>query len=516
MIMHKMKLYSISAFATLALLTAGVEKGYAQQAKVTITPGKAELAKLVAAVTKMPDSLSAHQAFIKAAGTDSPATAAQYEKWMKQFPESAIVPFALGKALADEENPKAKPYLLRAVAIDPKLADAWGALWFDADRWGDFAGGEEYLRKAAEADLSNPAYAFYYSRSFNKKDKEKYRTMALDVAKRFPEHERGAQSLYWLAADTKDEAYKIKTFELLKASYPPAKFNWSTSGMQMYYEFLLSTDPIKAVTLAEDMATIKTDEEDRNAWQEKVSLATKVADTRALIAKKREAEALKMVNTIVLPRYSGFKSQLELLKAEALASSGKVSMAYDSLMVAFVKEASLELRDGILKYGSQAGKSTTQVNEDIYQHLLAASKPATPFTLKRYLTPGQASLADYKGKVVLLTYWFPGCGPCRAEFPHFENVIRKFKGKAVDYLGINIVPEQNAYVKPFLTQSGYSFTPLEDVEGRAKGNMDNRNAAPMNFLVDQQGRLLFADFRINGDNEELLEMMINLLLEHQA
>jgi hypothetical protein len=53
---------------------------------------------------------------------------------------------------------------------------------------------------------------------------------------------------------------------------------------------------------------------------------------------------------------------------------------------------------------------------------------------------------------------------------------------------------------------------LEDVEGRAKGNLDNRDAAPMNFLIDREGRLIFSNFRTDGNNEEDLELMINLLL----
>jgi hypothetical protein len=63
-----------------------------------------------------------------------------------------------------------------------------------------------------------------------------------------------------------------------------------------------------------------------------------------------------------------------------------------------------------------------------------------------------------------------------------------------------------------MKSSGYSFIPLEDVEGREKGNLDNRNAAPMNFLIDRKGNLVFKDFRIDGQNEDVLESMITSLL----
>lgn len=35
-------------------------------------------------------------------------------------------------------------------------------------------------------------------------------------------------------------------------------------------------------------------------------------------------------------------------------------------------------------------------------------------------------LADYKGKIVLLNFWFPGCKPCIAEIPHEKELLSKF------------------------------------------------------------------------------------------
>ena len=142
-----------------------------------------------------------------------------------------------------------------------------------------------------------------------------------------------------------------------------------------------------------------------------------------------------------------------------------------------------------------------------------ASKVAPVFVLDQYFKTGTSSLADYKGKVVLITYWFPGCGPCRGEFPHFENVVKKFKGKEFVYLGINIVEDQDPYVLPFMKSSGYSFIPLRDNKNWTKGPLDNRNAAPVNFLIDQEGKIVFSNFRTDQKNEATLEMMISSVLD---
>lgn len=40
-----------------------------------------------------------------------------------------MVPYAIAKAYLDEESPRAKAYLSKAVALDPKFTEAWGGLW---------------------------------------------------------------------------------------------------------------------------------------------------------------------------------------------------------------------------------------------------------------------------------------------------------------------------------------------------------------------------------------------------
>jgi len=496
------------------LLTASTGLAFAQRTnKNDIISDPAALAKLKKAVELSPDSPKVHEAYIKAIGMESPVLEKQYAAWMKQFPKSSAVPYALGKAYEDQESPKAKPYLLKAVELNPKFTEAWGGLWIDAERWGDFAGGRAYLAKAVASNPSNPNYSFYYASSFREIDKRKYQELSLAVAQKFPNHERGAQALYWLGERSSAVADKLKYFELLYKSYDPAKFNWSSSGMSSYFNLLLSIDPKKAVVLAEEMA--KT-EKNAKEWGNLKIQAQYIADANALMDQKKSAEAQQLLSQIKLPRYYRFNKDIPLLKAKANDLAGQTSAAYDSLVLAFAKAPDLRLKAAISSYGAKQGKGEEAILADIWSRLNATAKVATPFTLKQYLEKGDRALADYKGKVVLLTYWFPGCGPCRGEFPHFENVVKKFKGQDLAYVGINIVSDQNDYVIPFMKSSGYSFTPLEDVKDRAKGNLDNRGAAPMNFLIDRDGRLIFSDFRTDGDNEGDLELMINLLLDRKA
>ena len=472
-----------------------------------------EFRRLVKTVEKDPADLTLHQQFIKDAGIEDPRVEEQYTAWAKKYPKVPEIPFALGTAYAREESPKAKPWLLKAISADPNYSKAYFDLWLDAERWGDFEGGREFLGKAKEAAPDNPDYNFYYASSFHNIDKEKYRTLSLEVARKFPEHQRGAQALYWLAHRFSDTKERIGYFELLKKSYAPEKFSWSSSGMSGYFDLLLEHDAGKALSLAKEMEVkMASNESQQKVWQTNVANASYVVKAQALLAANKADEAAAMLEQVKLTRWSRANVPVLLRKAAVKHSAGNTEHAYEELRKAYAKEPVNAVEDALLLYGKHLGKTPEQVRSDVRYIRDTAAKVATAFTLKRYLTEGSLSLDELKGKVVLITYWFPGCGPCRGEFPHFENVVRKFKGRDFEYIGINIVPDQNPYVVPFMKSSGYSFTPLEDFPGRDKGNLDNRNAAPVNFLLDKKGRIVFSNFRTDEHNEAVLENMISSLL----
>ena len=159
------------------------------------------------------------------------------------------------------------------------------------------------------------------------------------------------------------------------------------------------------------------------------------------------------------------------------------------------------------------GKDAAWVDEAVERKRIAAAKAAPVFDLYAYQTDHSVSLKDYRGKVVLLTFWFPGCGPCRGEFPHFQEVLNKFKGQDIAYVGINVFPGQDPYVLPFMHSSGYSFTPLRDRDGTIQ-KAYHVQGEPSNFLIDRDGRIIFSNFMIqNPKAQRMLEMMISSLLQ---
>jgi thiol-disulfide isomerase/thioredoxin len=456
-------------------------------------------------VESYPDSSMPIRQYLFVMGKTNDTAITQVIAWMKQFPQSAAIPLALGETYYNGESPKAKPYLLKVVALQPKNAKVWQMLSVDAERWGDNAASRDYMGKAAAADPADPSYSFYYAMDFEQVDPAKWRSMLYDLTKRFPNHERGAQGLYWLSYRSIDPMEKIKVLGQLRALYPPDKFSWSESGMSVLYDtYILQNQPAKARELA--MAMGKED-----GWPDKATLAANVISVQGLVKEKKYKEAYQLLDKLKTPRYSSAAGDIAVLRANVIDASGNTQGAYDSLVSLEAKTPDDDVKNALLKYGAKLGRDAKQTDNDIWAAREKTIKAAPEFSLGLYTSDKTASLSDYKGKLILMTFWFPGCGPCRGEFPHFESVLKKFKEKEIVYLGINVFPDQDDYVLPFMQGTKYSFIPL-------RGNADwaaktyKVRGEPTNFLIDGEGRIVFSNFMINANNERMLELMISSML----
>jgi peroxiredoxin len=63
-------------------------------------------------------------------------------------------------------------------------------------------------------------------------------------------------------------------------------------------------------------------------------------------------------------------------------------------------------------------------------------KPAYAWDLKD-LEGKTHTLADYRGKVVVLDFWYRGCGWCIKAMPQLNALVGQFEGRPVAVLGMN-------------------------------------------------------------------------------
>ena len=114
--------------------------------------------------------------------------------------------------------------------------------------------------------------------------------------------------------------------------------------------------------------------------------------------------------------------------------------------------------------------------------------PAPNFSLPD-LDGQMVSLADYRGKVVLLNIWATWCPPCLEEMPSMEKLYQELKGEGFEILAVSIDESGAQDVLPFMQKHKLSFPALTDSKGAIK-NLYQTTGVPESFIIDKDGILV--------------------------
>ena len=103
---------------------------------------------------------------------------------------------------------------------------------------------------------------------------------------------------------------------------------------------------------------------------------------------------------------------------------------------------------------------------------------------------GKRSLAQYRGKVVLLNIWATWCAPCREEMPALDRLQQKLGGPGFEVLALSIDSAGAPAVKRFYEETGVrSLAIYIDPSMRATATLA-AVGVPTTLLIDRQGREL--------------------------
>jgi thiol-disulfide isomerase/thioredoxin len=83
---------------------------------------------------------------------------------------------------------------------------------------------------------------------------------------------------------------------------------------------------------------------------------------------------------------------------------------------------------------SSSASSADSADDPMAKPMLG--KVAPGFTLVD-LSGKKVSLADYKGKAVVVNFWATYCGPCKLEMPWFQELENKYKDQGLVVLGLD-------------------------------------------------------------------------------
>src|SRR5215211_3263514 len=136
-----------------------------------------------------------------------------------------------------------------------------------------------------------------------------------------------------------------------------------------------------------------------------------------------------------------------------------------------------------------------------------ASAPA--LALPRLDGRGGGSLADYRGRVVVLNFWASWCEPCRKESPLLERWHRRIAPRGGTVLGVDVL-DVTGDALDFIHRYGLSYPMLKDKDGETLESY-GVVAYPETFVIDRQGRI--AAVRRGPVDEAFLRANVVPLLE---
>jgi thiol-disulfide isomerase/thioredoxin len=98
------------------------------------------------------------------------------------------------------------------------------------------------------------------------------------------------------------------------------------------------------------------------------------------------------------------------------------------------------------------------------------------------------SLADYDGKVVVLSFWTSSCGYCLKELPALDALQRELGTQALQVVAVNLRDSSKDYGVMLKQMRDYALLPLRDASGEI-GNAWGVQIFPNLWVIGADGRV---------------------------
>lgn len=147
---------------------------------------------------------------------------------------------------------------------------------------------------------------------------------------------------------------------------------------------------------------------------------------------------------------------------------------------------------------NRAGSNDDDPNPDVATAGVQTDRPAPDFSLTLF-DGSTFSLADQRGKIVVMNFWASWCGPCQEEMPAIEQVAQAAPADVV-FVGVGAKNDKDADARQFATDHGVTYAIGRDTAGgdRIRGQIEQDYRIPgypATFVIDAEGNIVFSAIR---------------------
>jgi peroxiredoxin len=122
---------------------------------------------------------------------------------------------------------------------------------------------------------------------------------------------------------------------------------------------------------------------------------------------------------------------------------------------------------------------------------LPSKLPAPPPELRFTLLDGRVlTLAELRGRPVLLAFWATSCVPCIQELPDLIQLYRELRPRGLELVGVAMPYDPPLHVQMLVRKHQVPYPIALDVSGQITRAFDGVSFIPTAYLLDPQGRII--------------------------
>ncbi len=145
--------------------------------------------------------------------------------------------------------------------------------------------------------------------------------------------------------------------------------------------------------------------------------------------------------------------------------------------------------------------------------ILEVGDEAVDFTLND-LEGNPVSLADFRGRPVVVNVWATWCAPCRIEMPELQAAHEKYQDQGLVILALDQAEPADVASDFFYGEMGLTFTPLLDVDSDVALSFGNFGVLPSTYFIDPDG--VISDIHRGPMTLEQIEGYLAKILPEQS